>query len=339
MFDDQFDFNNHLITNLSKIERLYGRLEGLTVPKKLLLNLERENLIQSSYVSNSIEGNPLTRNEVTNLLLDDRVPANRDEKEVKNYYKILTNLNKYKDQKISLEIIQEIHKQLMTGVEDEIAGKIRDKKIVIGKHVPKKEMLKLKIKHEPPYHKRKLINQALGELINWASKTDMHPVLKAGLFHHHFVFIHPFKDGNGRVCRLITTLLLLKEEYKVNKYFILDDYYDIDRERYSDKLHCADYNKKTEWLEYFTDGIKFSLQSALAKIEQGLDNIDIETRPTKKQKQVLDIIKRKKQITSQELAKILNISRQQAHNLLSSLVEKGFLNKKGKTKGSYYTFQ
>jgi len=309
----------------------------MQIPKKLELNLQRKNLIQSSYVSNSIEGNPLSLQEVTNLLLGDRVPTNRDEKEVKNYFTLLEDLKNHIEEDISLEMIKSVHEKLLKGVKDRIAGQIRNKKVVVGKYLEEgRESLSLEVKHEPPFHKKEKIEKALNELFSWA-KTDKSPiVLKAGIFHHHFVFIHPFIDGNGRVCRLLTALVFLKNDYLINKYFVLDDYYDIDRLQYSDKLHSADEGDKTEWLEYFCDGVKYSLQGALDRVKQGILSLKIEDRPSPKEKEVLELVQERKEITSPEVAEKLKVSRQQAHRLLKSLVEKGLLAKKGSTKKSYY---
>ena len=93
MLMPEFRFTQDLLRNISEIERLYGQLEVMQVPKSLQLNLERDNLIQSSYASNKIEGNPLTHADVTNLLLNERIPVNRYEKEVSNYFNILKSLN------------------------------------------------------------------------------------------------------------------------------------------------------------------------------------------------------------------------------------------------------
>ena len=338
MFKPNFSLSQKLLKSITQIERLYGQLEGLKIPQKLELNLQRDNLIQSAYVSNSIEGNPLTLMEVTNLLLSDRVPVNRDEKEVTNYFNLLQNLKTYTKQKISLNLIKDFHRQLITGVRDEIAGKIRDKKVVIGKYShEEKKTFSLEVKHEPPFHQIEKIEAALKKLCRWVDNDTQTPiVIKAGVFHHHFVYIHPFVDGNGRVSRLLTALIFLKNKYRINKYFVLDDYYDIDRHQYSDKLHTADKGNKTEWLEYFSDGVKYSLQGSLSRIETALFKLKVEERPTTKERQVLEIIEKRKEITSTDLADILKVSRQQSHNLLKSLVDKGFLNKKGKTKRSYY---
>ena len=340
MFKPNYKLSKNLLTNVTQIERLYGNLEGLKIPKKLELNLERDNLVQSSYVSNSIEGNPLSLREVTNLLLDDRVPVNRDEKEVANYFSILKILSSYAEKPISLNITKDIHRQLMSGVNDKIAGSIRNKKVVIGKYCGNedgKKPFSLEVKHEPPYHQSKQIASALADLYDWYLKDTETPAsIKAGIFHHHFVFIHPFADGNGRVCRLLTALTFLQNDYSINKYFVLDDYYDIDRIQYSDKLHSADSGDKTEWLEYFSDGVKYSLQSALSRIEGALFKLKIEERPTAKERQVLEIVQEQKEVTSSDVAKVLDVSRQQAHSLLKSLIEKGFLTRKGTTKSSYY---
>jgi Fic family protein len=336
MFTPKYRLSQKLLTNITQIERLYGQLEALRIPKNLELNLERNNLVQSSYISNSIEGNPLSLSEVTNLLLGDRVPANRDEKEVKNYFEILRNLDIYVSKDLSLAVIEEIHQKLLTGVNEKIAGLIRNKKVVIGKYINSGGRVKMSIRHEPPFHSQKQIETELNNLIIWRSRKEIPAVIINGVFHHQFVYIHPFEDGNGRVCRLLTALLFLQFGYMINKYFVLDDWYDIDRILYSDKLHSADSGDKTEWLEYFSDGVKYSLQGALVRVKNAMATLDINQRPTTKEKQVLKLFQTIEQMTSTDLVKKINISRQQAHNLLRSLVNKGFLGKKGQTKSAYY---
>ncbi|MBP6976343.1 Fic family protein [Candidatus Dojkabacteria bacterium] len=332
MLNTKYNLSKKILENISSIERLYGQLESQVVPKELLLNLEKHNLVKSSFSSNSIEGNPLSQEEVTNLILGGRVPANRDEKEVKNYFDILKQIGKEYDT-LDIDTILKIHKQLLEGVENEIGGVIRNRKVVVGNPTQDGTIV---IKHEPPKHTRKEIEGLFKELLDWTNTSEELPILKAGIYHHEFVYIHPFVDGNGRVCRLTTTLLLDKLGYEINKYFILDDYYDIDRIMYSDSLHSADSGDKTEWLEYFTDGVKYSLQSSLAKIEEGLKNISFDMRPTNREKDVLELIKKYKEITSSDVSKDLKISRQQAFNLLDSLVSKGYLEKQGSTKNSFY---
>jgi Fic family protein len=333
MITPSYTLTPSLLANLQEIERLYGRLEGMTIPQSLQLNLERDNLIQSAYSSNKIEGNPLTQAEVTNLLLDDRVPVNRDEKEVVNYFEILKKLDTYSQGEINLDTVLSIHKHLMNGVDDKIKGDIRSSKIVVGRRDFDGNFI---IKHDPPFHDRKSIIDELTNLFHWVHSSNDASVIKAGIFHHQFVYIHPFEDGNGRTCRLLTALLFLKYGYKINKYFVLDDYYDIDREDYSDSLHSADNGELSTWLEYFTDGLKHSLQSSLSKVENGLSNLTFDIRPTNKERELLELFQSRKEMNSNDVRGHFQVSRQQAFNLLNGLVEKGFLEKVGSTKSTYY---
>lgn len=337
MFSPKFTFTSKLIGNIGQIERFYGQLEGLRIPQKLELNLERSNLIKSTYISNSIEGNPLSLPEVTNILLNDRIPVNRDEKEIKNYFQLLKSLNILLSQKLDVQTICQLHKKLLAGVDEEIAGKIRNKPVVIGKYIRAEAGSKIQIRHNPPFHTKEKIETEIGRLLIWVEKnTKLSPVIRSGIFHHQFVFIHPFEDGNGRACRLLTSLIFLMNDYAINKYFVLDDYYDIDRHLYSDKLHSADTGDKTQWLEYFTDGVKFSLQSSLSKYKSAATHLRIKDRLSPKEQIVLNILEEKNEITSNTLSEILHVSRQQAHNLLTALINKGFLGKKGSTKASFY---
>jgi Fic family protein len=337
MFSPKYTLSPTLLTHITTIERLYGQIEALKLPKKLELHLNRDNLIQSSYASNKIEGNPLTLPEVTNLLLDDRIPANRDEKEVVNYFDVLTALPEYRDRQLTTALVEELHGKIFAGVHNE-AGVIRDERVVVGKYTGETGgSVSFKVKHDPPYHKRELIEASLQALLSWVEAEEALPaVIRTGTFHHEFVYIHPFEDGNGRVCRILTALLFIKAGYEINKYFVLDDYYDIDRTLYSDKLHSADEGDKTTWLEYFSEGVMYSLQSALSRAEAGIRRLSIADRPTKKEAEVIRILTERPEVTSTEVAETLSVSRQQAHNLLRSLVEKGLVERKGSTKSSYY---
>lgn len=333
MLQPKFTLTQELLTNINEIERLYGQLEGMKAPKSLLLNLERDNLVQSSYSSNSIEGNPLSHADVTNLLLDERVPVNRDEKEVTNYFGILKGLDSKLNEVVGTRIILETHTNLLDGVKDEIKGKFRDKSVVVGRL---NEIGEILVKHNPPAHTKPEIEKLVEELCEWVNNANVLPILKAGVFHHQFVYIHPFEDGNGRVCRLMTAFIFLKHNYLINKYFVLDDYYDIDRDLYSDKLHSADSGDKTEWLEYFTEGVKYSLQSALSKIENSLTRLAFDIRPTKKEGEALRIIQQYKEISSGDLARDMKVSRQQAFKLLKALTEKGYIEQEGDKRGAFY---
>lgn len=342
MFEPKFTFTMPIVNTLGTIERLYGQLIGKNLIPSLALRLSEENQVLATHYSTSIEGNPLSPQDVTNVVLGDRIPTTKSEKEVKNYFAVINHLFILARQQtpITTELTLILHKQLMEGImQDEDIGHFRDGSVFVG-HKTKTEIV---VKHNPPYHTVTEIMEALEQVYAWVDKKDeYHPLLKAGVLHHQFAFIHPFFDGNGRMARLLTTYYLLLKHYEVVKYFIIDDYYDIDRYLYSDTLHTADTGDKTAWLEYFLEGIAQSLQGSLARIEElersTIDAVTGEKRVlvSAREEEVLQIVIEKKAIKTSDIEESFGVSRQQAHSLLASLVTKGILEKFGSTKTSYY---
>lgn len=341
MFEPKFTYTGKIVNELGKIERFYGRLLGEKLMPSLALKLSQENQILATHHSTSIEGNPLSARDVTNIVLGDQIPTNKSEKEVTNYFAVLNSIfllvKKYEP--ITAELTKKLHRELMEGLIEKGLGEFRNSEVFIGH----KTAEKIVVKHAPPFHKATEIEKALSELYLWVMQPDnSHPLIKAGILHHQVAFLHPFFDGNGRLARILTAYYLLLKNYEVAKFFILDDYYDIDRGQYSDKLHTADKGNNTEWLEYFLEGIAYSLQAAHARIESlkkgELEEIKGEKRilVTPREEEVLQIVLDKKAIKTTDIGDALSVTRQQAHALLHSLVKKGVLAKFGKTKSSYY---
>lgn len=340
-FPPTFIYTPKIINMLSKIERLYGQILGENLIPSLSLRLTKENQVLATHHSTSIEGNPLTPKDVTNIILGDQIPTTKSELEVNNYFKTLNKiyLLTKKNEKISLLLTKNLHKILMEGLDAKSLNEFRNGSVFIG-HRTKVELV---IKHNPPFHTKDEIAKALEKLYTWVNvSNELHPLIKAGILHHEFAYIHPFFDGNGRLARILTAYYLLLNNYEVAKYFILDDYYDIDRSQYSDMLHSADNGNNTKWLEYFLEGIAYSLQAAAGRISdlkrKNLDNIEADKRVlvTRREEEVLEILIDKKAIKTQDIVEYLVVTRQQAHSLLASLVKKGLVRKYGSTKTSYY---
>lgn len=341
MFKPKFSYTPKMVNTLGLIERLYGHLLGEKLMSSLALKLSEENQILATHHSTSIEGNPLSPHDVTNIILGDQIPTTKSEKEVKNYFTVLNKIFLFskKHLPITTDLTKELHHQLMKGILQKDLGKFRDGPVFVGH----KTKLEIVVKHNPPYHTIKEIEDALKELYDFLQKEeDVHPLIKAGAFHHQFAYIHPFFDGNGRLARILTAYYLLLKQYEVTNYFILDDYYDIDRQMYSDMLHSADSGNTTKWLEYFLEGISYSLQAALSRIkelrEDKLEQVKGEKRVlvTNREEDVLKVLLDKKAIRTSDIQQMLSVTRQQAHALLFSLVKKGLVRKFGKTKTSYY---
>jgi Fic family protein len=342
MFKPKFSITLPVINHLTSIERLYGQLLGEKLIPSLALKLSQENQVLATHHSTSIEGNPLSPRDVTNVILNDHIPTVKSELEVKNYFTTLNTIfiMARKRLPITTDLTEKLHYGLMQGVEKTDFGKFRNGPVFVG-HATKIEIV---VKHNPPFHTREEIKKALEDLYSWIDdESDMvHPLLKAGILHHQFAYYHPFFDGNGRLARILTAYYLLLKHYEVVRYFILDDYYDIDRQMYSDMLHSADNADETEWLTYFLEGVSHSLQAALSRIQElkrsNLEEVTGEKRVlvTPREEEILQIVIDKKAIKMSDIEKSFSVTRQQAHSLLYSLVKKGLLQKFGSTKSSYY---
>ena len=342
MFSPKFNFTPQIINHLTTIERLYGQLLGEKLIPSLALKLAEENQILATHHSTSIEGNPLNTHDVTNIILNDHIPTNKSELEVKNYFMVLNTTYIMSRQKtpITPELVEHLHRDLMRGIEKKDFGRFRNGPVFVG-HANMREVV---VKHNPPFHTYEDIKKALSDRFAWLEDdSDMvHPLLKAGILHHQFAYIHPFFDGNGRLGRILTAYYLLLKQYEVVRYFILDDYYDMDRHQYSDMLHTADDGNETAWLEYFLEGISFSLQASLGRIQRlkksGLEEVTGEKRVlvTPREEEVLQIVIDRKAIRMSDIEESFQVTRQQAHALIASLVKKGLLDKFGSTKSSYY---
>lgn len=341
MYQPKFTYTSTLVNNLAAIERLYGQLISERLIPSLSLKLTQEHQILATHYSTSIEGNPLSPREVTNILLGDAIPATKSEKEVKNYFEALiyVSVTAQKRKPLSIPLVLELHKRVLRGIDIKKPGVFRSSGVVVGH----RNVQGLVIKHKPPAHTAAGINKLLQNLFAFFEiPSPISPIILSGILHHEVAYVHPFYDGNGRVTRLLTTYYLLLHGYEVTKYFILDDYYDLDRLEYSDKLHSADKGDKTKWLEYFLEGIAHSLKAAFERIQDLTDRRiesikgDKRVLVTSREEDVLQILLELKKIKTSDIAKHLTVSRQQAQSLLHNLVDKGILERIGVTKSSYY---
>lgn len=173
-------------------------------PKIALEKIERDFTIKFTYNSNAIEGNTLSLIETTALLNKKIVPKGkslREIHEITNTEKALNYVKKYKGD-LSKRLVCRLHKIMMENINDEEAGKMRTYDVTIqgANWFPVKG---------------KEVKKAFNELIEWykKNKNKLHPIELAAITHLKFIEVHPFGDGNGRIARLITNLILMKNAY------------------------------------------------------------------------------------------------------------------------------
>ncbi len=182
--------------------------------------------------------------------------------------------------------------------------------------------------------------------INESTEEDIHPILKSGVVHYEFVRIHPFVDGNGRVARALSTLMLYQEGYDIRKFFSLEEYFDSNAQAYYDALQSVARNNDdlTEWLSYFVEGLAIELH----KIKEKVERISVDGKLKEKlggtplmlserQLKIIEYIQGAGYLQNSAFKQLFPfVSEDTVLNELKSLIQSGLIRKSGKTKAAKY---
>lgn len=198
----------------------------------------------------------------------------------------------------------------------------------------------------PPYEEVPSQIADLLQFINSPESKDIHSVLKSGIVHYEFVRIHPFIDGNGRVGRALSTLILYEENYDIRRFFSLEEYFDNDSGSYYGALQSVLKNDGdlTPWLEYFCLGLSVEL----SKIKNKIENISVDVHLKQKlggkplllserQLKIIEYIQKIGYLQNQAFDSLFPmVSEDTILNELKSLLQNKIIKKQGKTKGAKY---
>ncbi|OGV97285.1 hypothetical protein A2W24_06255 [Microgenomates group bacterium RBG_16_45_19] len=347
MFKPKYRLTHTLVKYLTQISDYRSSILNARLVPKWAVNLRKEALIRSTYASTSIEGNPLSFEEVSDLMIGrDVLALTKDKKEVINYFSALEKLDNLTiNQKpvLTQADVLALHKLITKGVlkSTKYVGKYRsDKEYVLLRNRASGEVTYL-----PPPTKK--VPQLMADLLAWINvnqETDLNPVLEAGIVHYELVRIHPFMDGNGRTGRALATLILIRRGFDTKRFFSLDDFYNSDRERYYQVLksvHEQDYDL-TKWLEYFGEGVAISLKSVKDKIlklgglkKQNSEEPQISLRND--QIKIIELANQNGSVTNREVQKLLRVSNKKAYQLLHELVNLKILMRVGLGRSVRYT--
>lgn len=176
---------------------------------EIVENLREYLLVDWTYNSNAIEGNTLTLQETKIVLEGITIGGKtlREHFEVINHKEAVLYIEELISNKEPLteHVIKQLHYLILKNIRDRDAGKYREINVFISGST-----------HVPPMNS--LVPSRMRELIDWLHSKDaraLHPIERAARFHHDFVYIHPFVDGNGRAGRLLMNLLLMQEGFPV----------------------------------------------------------------------------------------------------------------------------
>jgi Fic family protein len=318
-----------LVGALSDADRAIGRLagEGRRLPNPHVLM--RPFITREAVLSSRIEGTQATLGELLAAeagAVVDRSPA--DLREVANYVTALEHgMERLHAEPLSVRLLQETHKELMTGVRGGHArpGTIRDVQNWIG--VPGSTPHTALYVPPPPSELRSLL-RALEEFLE---QTAWPPLVQIALGHYQFEAIHPFLDGNGRVGRLLITLFLLKRDVLPTPLLYLSAFFEATRSDYYARLRAVSEQGDWEtWILYFVNGVARQSEDAVDRAARILGTVDAwrlraaglgSGTPTR----VLDLLAGNPFVTAMRVSERLGVARTTASRAIERLVELGIL--------------
>ncbi len=273
----QFDFSTtqRLIQKIGQLDQFKGEWKQLDKDdNRYLKELRKIATIQSIGSSTRIEGSTLTDAEIATLIKNLKISKlqTRDEQEVVGYYDTLeTLMDNFMDIDLTVSSIHSLHNLLLKYSSKDTRHRGRFKELtnkVVASYPD--GTTRVVFNTTEPF----LTEKEMTELVEWTNKAftdaEIHPLIIIGTFVYEFLSIHPYQDGNGRLSRLLTNLLLLKSGYKFVVYVSLEHIIESKKKEYYQALMEGQKNryKETEpidrWLLFFLD----SLSELTLKLEQ-----------------------------------------------------------------------
>lgn len=181
---------------------------------------------------------------------------------------------------------------------------------------------------------------AMSALIEWYKKDKTtHPLVKSALFAYEFVSIHPFQDGNGRLSRLLSTLLLLKNGYKWIQYVSFEHEIESRKSEYYRVLRSCQAQRPNEnvndWANFFFDSFKNIQTQLLNKLEQ----TGVEAQLSPREKSIITFIGNNPGCKSGDIAKKLDIPSPTVKRILPELINKNLIEEYGNGPGTNYSIK
>ena len=347
MYSPKFTISNKILKNIGIIEASREVIDHAPLLPYYEKEFRKDALIRSVHYGTHIEGNELNLSQAEKVMMGQEVVArDRDIQEVINYRKAIEFIAelriKNEELRITEKTIRKLHEITVNKIlSDDKSGKYRKTQVVI------KNNQTGQISFRPP--EASSIERKTKDLLAFISakqNQDMHPVLKSGIVHYELVRIHPFVDGNGRVARALSTLILFLEGYDIRKFFSLEEYFDSDANRYYESLQSVEKNNGdlTVWLEYFTQGLAIELSKIKEKVEKisvdGKLREKLGGKPlllTDRQLKIIEYIQKTGYLQNKAFESLFPmVSEDTILNELKVLLKNKIIKKQGITKGAKY---
>ncbi|MDP3517883.1 MAG: DUF977 family protein [Pseudohongiella sp.] len=334
-----------ILNLISGIDEFKGAWRALgTLAPDRLSSLRRVATIESIGSSTRIEGSKLTDREVEQLLynLEIKSFATRDEQEVAGYAELMDLVfASWQDIPFTENHLKQLHQVLLRHSEKDAwhRGHYKTNANSVAAFDETGAQIGIVFQTASPFDTPRL----MAELMDWVNEeretSRLHPLLVIALCVVVFLEIHPFQDGNGRLSRVLTTLLVLKAGYAYVPYSSLESVVEQSREAYYVALRQTQGTIRTQtpdwqpWLTYFLRSLAQQVRRLEKKIER--EKIVLAAMP-ELQLQVVEFVREHGRITIGDAIKLTGASRNTLKQHFRSLVERGTLNQRGSGRGVWY---
>ena len=293
--------------------------------------------VQSTEASNAIEGIVTTNTRIRQLVEEKTTPKNRDEQEIAGYRDVLNLIHENFDAiPITQNYILQLHKILYSYMNNPMAGRTKNVQNYISAAYPDGHV-KTIFTPLAPYETPEALDRICEEYNRVIGNMEVEPLIVIPIFIHDFLCIHPFNDGNGRMSRLLTTLLLYRNGFYVGKYISLEAKIAKNKDLYYDVLNQA----QIGWHEGTEDAvpfIKYLLGTILAAYKDFEDRFAlVETRRSALETVRSATMNKIGRFTKQDIRELCpSLSISSIEGALRKLVASGELRREGNGKNICY---
>lgn len=236
-----------LFEYIAQIHEYRGRYSADNVQKELLSELLEIARIQSTEASNRIEGIITTDDRLKKIVREKTLPKTRSEKEIAGYRDVLATIHEnYEYIPVSSNMILQLHRDLYKFSGNGYGGNFKSVDNVIAEELPDGTK-RVRFQPVPAWETAETVNDLCNAFKDAVNKQFMDILLLLPMFILDFLCIHPFNDGNGRMSRLLTLLILYKSEYYVGQYISIERLISDTKENYYEAFSLDD--KRTETKE------------------------------------------------------------------------------------------
>lgn len=332
-------WDSETINLLAQIHEHKGKQELFLVRKPALLDkLVEIAKIQSVEDSNKIEGIITTATRIKQLMNEKTTPKNRDEEEIIGYRDVLNTIHEsYEYIPISSNYILQLHRDLFKYGERKIGGRYKNTQNSIVEKTKEGDIIE-RFKPLSPYETPVAIEQICDELNKALDKGEIDSLLLIPIFIHDFLCIHPFNDGNGRMSRLLTTLLLYRQGYVIGKYISLESKIEKNKESYYAALEKSGigWHENKENPVPFVKYILRMILAAYIDFEERVDYLDEKLPTIELVRNAVD--SKLGKFTKNDIMELVpSVGKSTIENMLKQLIEEGYITRHGKGKATFYT--